>query len=287
MYQPSLFIEQEARLLPPRSLWKLAKKGIFLGTSGYSYDDWVGPFYQPGTKKPHMLEYYQQFFPALELNYTYYSMPRPSTLFQIRNRAPYARFSVKAHQSITHERRAIRQDWQQFADALVVLSDADQLASVLFQFPSSFKCSHENFLYLDSICEFFEPVRIVLELRHASWHNDTTYEYARQRRVSLCSVDAPNLPGLTSNVLYPSRKLSYYRLHGRNARNWFTGDNATRYDYTYTEQEIDELVRNILILADYSEQVYIFGNNHPRGQAIETVIALARALDRAPALAAL
>ena len=287
MYQPSLFIEQDSRLRPPRSLWKLAKRGIFIGTSGYSYDDWIGSYYPRGTKRPQMLDYHQQYFPAVELNYAYYTMPRPSTLFQIRNKAPHAKFSVKAHQSITHERRAIREDWRMFADSLQVLSDTGQLSAVLFQFPSSFKCTPENFSYLDMLCEYFESLPMVLELRHAGWHKDVTYDYARQKRVALCSVDAPHLPGLTSNVLYPTRRMSYYRLHGRNAFNWFEGDNATRYDYTYSAQEIEEIVRNILALAAYSDTVYIFGNNHPRAQAIETTIAIADALDDAPALAAL
>ncbi|MBI5648403.1 MAG: DUF72 domain-containing protein [Ignavibacteriae bacterium] len=287
MYQPSLFIDQDTRLRPPRSLWKLAKRGIFIGTSGYSYDDWVGPYYPLGTKRPQMLDFHQQFYPAIELNYTYYSMPRPSTLFQIRNKAPHARFSVKAHQSITHERRAIREDWRMFADSLQVFSDTGQLAAVLFQFPSSFRCTPENFVYLDTLCEYFEALPIVFELRHAGWHTESTVEYARHRRIALSSVDAPHLPGLTSNVLYPSRRIAYYRLHGRNAFNWFEGDNTTRYDYTYTEQEIEEIVRNILALAQYSEHVYVFGNNHPRAQAIDTTIAIADALESTPALAAL
>ena len=287
MYQPSLFYEEEKRLIPPRCVWKLAKKNIFLGTSGYSYDDWVGAFYQPGTKKNQMLEYYQYFFPAVELNYTYYSMPRPSTLFQIRNKAPYMKFSVKAHQSMTHDRRAIRQDWKDFSDAMMVLSDTGQLAAVLFQFPYSFKCIQENFRYLDEICEYFDAMQLVFEFRHASWHHETTYEYARRRNVTVCSVDAPKLPGLAGSVVFASRTLAYYRLHGRNTQNWFEGDNTTRYDYTYTDEEIHEIVHHILTLASHADTVYLFGNNHPRGQAIETVIHLAQALDHAPALAAL
>jgi uncharacterized protein YecE (DUF72 family) len=286
MYQPSLFTEQEIRFIPPRSIWKLAKKRIFLGTSGYSYDDWIGPFYPLGTKKNQMLDYYQHFFPTVELNYTYYSMPRPSTLFQIRNKAPHMKFAVKAHQSITHERRAVRQDWQDFADALCVLSDTDQLAAVLFQFPYSFKCTRENYAYLDEVCEYFNSLRMVLEFRHAGWNNDVTYRYAAQRRVSVCSIDAPKLPGLSNDALSPSRSPAYYRLHGRNARNWFDGDNVTRYDYTYTEDEIHEIVNNILALASHADAVFVFGNNHPRAQAIETIISIAETLDHSPALEA-
>jgi len=287
MYQTTLFHDQGIRIFPPRSIWKLRQKGIHLGTSGYSYDDWVGPFYRFGTKKPQMLEYYQHFFPAVELNYTYYTMPRPSTLFQIRNKAPHMQFNVKAHQSITHDRKATRYDWQSFADALLVFSDTDQLGCVLFQFPFSFKCTQDNFDYVDEVCEYFAPLNVALEFRHTSWHHETTYEFVRKRHASLCSIDAPQLPGLMHNALYSSQRIAYYRLHGRNAKTWFTGDNSTRYDYTYTENEIHEIARNIISLAELSTTVYVFANNHPRAQAIETVVALAEACDRVPALATL
>jgi uncharacterized protein YecE (DUF72 family) len=282
--QQTLFETESPALIPSRSLWKLHRRGIHLGTSGYSYDDWIGPFYPHRTKKAQMLEYYQQFFPAVELNYTYYTMPRPSTLFQIRNKAPHTVFSVKAHGSMTHERKAIRQEWRDFADALLVLADTDQLACVLFQFPYSFKCSHEQYHYLDEIIDYFDAFRLVFEFRHTSWHQHTTAEYARTRKVTLCSVDAPALPGLTSSVVHPSQQLAYYRLHGRNADNWFSGDNVTRYDYSYSDQEIKELIRNIYELLTHAADVYIFANNHPRAQAVETVTAIAEALDQTPSL---
>ncbi|MCZ7555822.1 MAG: DUF72 domain-containing protein [Bacteroidia bacterium] len=284
MYQETLFTELETRMLPPRSIWKLRQRGIYLGTSGYSYDDWVGPFYRHDVKKPRMLEYYQHFFPVSELNYTYYTMPRPSTLFQIRNKAPNMRFSVKAHQSLTHERRSVQQSWQEFADAMMVLSDTDQLSCLLFQFPYSFRCTQDNMSYLDEIVEYFNTFHVVLELRHSSWYNEMTYAYARKRGITLCSVDAPKLPGLTSDALVAGRDFSYYRLHGRNAQNWFDGDNVTRYDYRYTPDEILQIVNNILTLLEASGSVYVFANNHPRAQAIETVSTIAQALDIHPSL---
>lgn len=287
MYQDSLFTGEQTRFAPSRAIWKLRQRGVFLGTSGYSYEDWVGPFYPPGTRKPRMLEYYQHFFPATELNYTYYTMPRASTLFQIRNRAPHMLFSVKAHRSMTHERRAPRQSWQEFADAMLVLADTGQLACLLFQFPSSFRCSNENFSYLDELIEYFNSFHIVLEFRHISWHNETTYAYAAKRGSTLCSVDAPRLPGLTSSVVYPGKTLAYYRLHGRNAQRWFDGDSVTRYDYRYSGHELNEIITNIIALVEASQHVFLFANNHPRAQAVETVCKIADALDASPALAAL
>ncbi|MBR9978724.1 MAG: DUF72 domain-containing protein [Bacteroidetes bacterium] len=287
MHQEHLFANRDARVLPPRSIWKLRRYGIFLGTSGYSYDDWVGPFYRHGTPKAAMLDYYRHFFPTVELNYTYYTMPRPSTLFQIRNKAPQMQFSVKAHQSMTHQRRGLRQSWQDFADAMTVLSDTGQLTCLLFQFPFSFKYNEENSSYVEDLIVYFDLFHVVLEFRHASWHSKSIYRRFATNKVCFCSIDAPRLPGLTSNVLYRGKDVAYYRLHGRNARNWFVGDNVTRYDYRYGETEIRDIVENIIALAEAARHVFIYANNHPRAQAVETAVRIAEALDQHAALATL
>jgi uncharacterized protein YecE (DUF72 family) len=282
--QTALFEDTENRMIPPRSIWKLADRNIFLGTSGYSYDDWIGPFYPRDTRKTSMLDYYQHFFPVVELNFTYYTMPRASTLYQLGNRAPEMRFSVKAHQSLTHKRSGNKQEWREFADAMRVYHESDRLVAVLFQFPYSFKCSQSQFDYLDELAEFFEPLPLVFEFRHLSWFQDETYSLTRKRHVALCSVDAPRLPGLTSSFLFASPKIAYLRLHGRNAHNWFNGDNITRYDYTYEKHEVHDIIRSILALAEKADKVYVFANNHPRAQAIETVCSLALGLDEAGSL---
>ncbi|NOY06387.1 MAG: DUF72 domain-containing protein [Chlorobi bacterium] len=261
-----------------KAIRSLVKKGIFIGTSGWSYEDWVGPFYPPRLKKPQMLPYYQQFFPVSEINYTYYSMPTAATLEQIRRKAARMRFAVKAHKSLTHERSTEREGWKAYADALEPLRAHEQLAAVLFQFPYSFKCTQHSYDYLAEITGYFETLPLVMEFRHSSWFHERTYDIMRKWKVALCSVDAPRLPGLTHNEIHVTSSIAYYRLHGRRAEEWFSGDNITRYDYSYSDEEIRELAENVVVLHHDAETVYVFANNHPRGQAIETAVKLAREL---------
>lgn len=261
-------------------LQKLVQQQIYIGTSGYSYDDWIGPFYPSKIKKPQMLEYYQRFFPCVELNFSYYSMPSARTLFQIREKAPETKFSIKAHQSITHERKEGMEPWKNFGEALTPLKESDQLASVLFQFPYSFHHAQPALEYLLRIAEYFEQYPLVFEFRHSSWFTEKTFDILRKKRLGICSVDAPRLKGLTSNIVLATNHQGYYRLHGRNAERWFDGDNVTRYDYQYAEKEINELVHNITKLKETSEEVFVYANNHPKGQAIETAIGIADALSK-------
>jgi len=77
---------------------------VVLGTSGFSFDDWVGPFYPPGTRSADMLALYADQFRAVELNATYYRIPPPSTMAGLDRKTPRGfEFVVKAHQSMTHE----------------------------------------------------------------------------------------------------------------------------------------------------------------------------------------
>jgi uncharacterized protein YecE (DUF72 family) len=126
--------------------------------------------------------------------------------------------------------------------------------------------------------EYYELLPMVMEFRHAGWFSEDLYAILRKMRTNICSVDAPRLPGLTSNIVRATGRQGYYRLHGRNAQNWFDGDNVTRYDYSYSPQEIVELAANVKQLAHVTEEVFVYANNHPKGQAIETAVKLAEEL---------
>jgi uncharacterized protein YecE (DUF72 family) len=77
---------------------------INVSTAGFSYKDWVGPFYPPGTAKWEMLPFFARYFQAVELNYSLYSIPGMSGLCSFLERAPGLRFALKAHKSFTHQR---------------------------------------------------------------------------------------------------------------------------------------------------------------------------------------
>ena len=111
-----------------------------VGTSGYSFADWVGPFYPAGTKSAGMFDYYARHFAAVELNFTFYAMPFPRTLDALARRSPGAfEFWVKANREITH--KCNLSICHEFVENLGPLCEAGKLAGVLLQFPQSF---HRN-----------------------------------------------------------------------------------------------------------------------------------------------
>ena len=111
-----------------------------MGTSGYSFADWVGPFYPPGTRSGDFLAHYARHFPAVEVNATYYRVPPPAAMAAMERKTPPGfRFMVKVNQAMTHERLLEPALVRDFRAALAPLKDAGKFDGLLAQFPWGFR----------------------------------------------------------------------------------------------------------------------------------------------------
>ncbi|MFA5699101.1 MAG: DUF72 domain-containing protein [Sphaerochaeta sp.] len=243
---------------------------ILLGTSGYSYPEWVGPFYPTGLKSEEYLAYYAQHFETVELNFSYYRMPQSTQLAYMHQQAPTLLFSLKAHQSLTHQidPASYKSSAALFAQAAETLATEGVLLAVLLQFPPSFTYTVEHRCYLDSLLKILSHLPLAVELRSPSWSNKQTLDGLRARFVSFVSVDLPqgaNLPPLIDVTTAP---LAYVRLHGRNKDAWWGSSNNMRYDYLYSDAELTAISQRISFLSESAERVVVYFNNHHRGQAV-------------------
>ena len=89
----------------------------------------------------------------------------------------------------------------------------------------------------------------------------------RERKVGWCITDSPDLPDLPKLDFTATSDLAYFRLHGRNADLWYKGDNVTRYDYLYSDEELQAFIDPIKYLLAHAAIVSIFLNNHAKSQA--------------------
>jgi uncharacterized protein YecE (DUF72 family) len=148
---------------------------LYIGTSGYDYPEWKGVLYPHDLPREEFLSFYAEHFNALELNYTYYGMPDEYQMSSMMKRSKgKLRFSVKAHQSLTHEISvsAWRENAQLFSKALYPLVNGGALLSVLLQFPQSFHYDVDERRYLDNlVLELGKNcgLPLVVEFRHDSW----------------------------------------------------------------------------------------------------------------------
>jgi uncharacterized protein YecE (DUF72 family) len=245
---------------------------ILVGTSGYSYDDWVGPVYPAGTDRGDFLALYAERFPFTELNFTYYRLPTAHGLRQIAAKVPPGfRFVVKAFGSITHRRG---EDWGRDAEAFVEALQAlgQQRSGVLLQFPYSFHYTRENRRHLASVADALSAERLFVEFRNDEWEHGAVWEEMERRNLGLVIPDLPRLNRLPRGALEGTFRTTaphaYVRFHGRNSANWWQGTNVTRYDYRYSTEELAGFIEPVRELAARSEVVLVAFNNHFAGQAV-------------------
>jgi uncharacterized protein YecE (DUF72 family) len=149
---------------------------VLMGTSGFSYKDWVGPVYPEDLPKEEWLSFYAGEFPTCELNFSYYRIPDARTLDRMAVKVPERfLFTVKAYQGITHEREDPEPQIEQFKAALAPLVDAGKFACVLAQFPYSFHADQANRDYLKRVREGFGNLPVVVEFRSREWIDERTF----------------------------------------------------------------------------------------------------------------
>ncbi len=245
---------------------------IYFGTSGFSYKDWVGPYYPQGMPSSEWLEFYARDFNVTELNFSYYRVPTPSTLARLVAKTPDDfTFTVKAHQDMTHNRGGDEAIFAEFVESLEPLIEAGKFGCILAQFPWSFRPNEEGLSYLGFLRQQLKDLPAVIEFRRREWVSDETFEFLRENNLGFCCVDQPRLRGLLPPIAEATSSIGYARLHGRNAKKWWQHDEAwERYDYTYSEEELQEWVPKIRKLEESTDSTFVFANNHWQGQAVQT-----------------
>jgi uncharacterized protein YecE (DUF72 family) len=240
---------------------------VWVGTSGFSYSDWVGPFYPSGTRPGRMLAYYCTQFPLVELNFTFYRLPTGLQLARLADQTPAGfQFLVKLPQTVSHERDG--RDMPAFREALEELRTRQRLLGVLAQFPQSFHNREETRAWLGHLMEDLADYGPAVEFRHHTWFRPEITSWLGERNVDLVAVDVPELPGLFPRGLVQSTPRIYVRFHSRNAANWYQSDKE-RYDYHYSDQEMTDWLTALAGAAARSERALLLFNNCHRSQAVQ------------------
>ena len=260
-------VSEQAMLFPPDPAPALPSpdERILVGTSGYSFRDWVGPFYPEGMRASRYLDFYIRQFPALELNVSHYRVPDAPMLARNAGRTPPGfHFTVKLHKSMTHDR--VLDDVEPFRAALEPLRQAGKLDGLLAQFPYAFRRDAAAERHLEVLRERFPESPLFAEFRHDSWLGTDLADWLRERRIGYVVVDEPRLQHLLPPVPLVTAEDAYVRFHGRNSEMWWDGGHR-RYDYAYSEQELSEWVTKIAELAQQARRTYLFFNNCHAGHA--------------------
>lgn len=266
-----------------------------VGTSGFSFADWVGPVYPARTPKTRLLEYYERAlgFDAVELNYTYYSMPVARTMEQLAAKTgPGFAFTVRSHQDMTHniwtdgkrqELVDVGPAFARFAEGVRPLAESGRLGCVLVQLPSFFWPGPANSDYLARLPERLAGLEVVVEFRNRAWLGDETFRLLERGGLGTCVVDEPELPRLLPFDPRRTSGTGYFRFHGRN-RQWFTASRSERYNYLYSAEELAGFVEPARAVADGARQTFLFFNNCHAGAAARNALLMKQMLGLVEAL---
>ena len=233
-----------------------------LGTQGFGYRDWVGPFYPDGTTSADFLSFYSQVFDTVELDTTFYGPPRPAIVRDWRDSVSEGFvFSAKMPKAITHEKRLVgaEPDLVEFLTAMLELGS--KLGPILVQLPPTF--SHDE---VDTFIRFArilpEEFRYAVEFRHPSWLTPESASILSEHRLAWANID---LFGMPRDVRVTS-DFSYVRWLGRRSDvrrlNRVVIDRSD--DFDHWSQELDRISARL-------QRIYGYVNNHYAGHSPASV----------------
>ncbi|RJP42392.1 MAG: DUF72 domain-containing protein [Phycisphaerales bacterium] len=261
-----------------------------IGTSGWSYPDWVGPFYPAGARPIDFLSLYAERFDCVEVDSTYYAIPNSRTVQGWRDRTPEGfRFALKAPGAITHEKVLVDCDRERdrFLDAVSCLGD--KLWIVLLQFgyfnKKAFAGPREFFTRLDSFLHGWPPrVPVAVEIRNRTWLGDDYFGLLKSHRAAAAVAEHVHMPRLESVLAqYDVRTgpVLYTRLIGDR---YGIEKVTTTWDRVVIDRSdrIDAIAASVAHLLPKID-VVVFVNNHFAGHGPASCAAFLEAMARATA----
>ncbi len=186
----------------------------FLGTMGFSYKQWVGPFYPDGLSSRHHLAFYAERFNGLEIDSTFYGIPKASTVHRWRDVTPADfRICPKMPRAITHDARLIEVDdlTEEFLDTMRLLQD--KLGPILIQFPPDFTQAEVSNL-IHYLPQLPDDLRFAVEFRHRSWIKPETAVLLEAHNLCWTSADTVYMP----RNITPTTDFLYLRFIGPHGR---------------------------------------------------------------------
>lgn len=228
---------------------------IHVGTSGWSYPHWEGVLYPPGLPPRDRLLFYTARYRTVELNASYYRWPKDAAFASWRRRLPDGfALSVKAPRGLTHQRRLYAPEaWiARIAAGLTRLGD--RRGVLLVQLSPNFPVDHARLDYF--LAQLPDWIEVAVEMRHASWHQDATFELLERHRAAYCIMSGARLPC----ILRATSRVVYVRLHGPSDE-YLYGGSYSECDLRWWADRINEWVAQ-------GREVFAYFNNDGEGNAV-------------------
>ena len=238
---------------------------VRIGTSGWHYKHWRGPYYPPSVPPRAMLNYYARDFDTVEVNNSFYRLPAAATFDAWRKSTPAAfSFAVKGSRYLTHRKKLL--DPKPALDRLMEAAEGlgRKLGPILFQLPPNWQCNPDRLqAFLRSLSS---GPRYSIEFRDQSWHNSQVFQLLRDHNVAFCIYE---LGGVRSPIEVTA-DFVYVRLHGP----------GNKYQGDYSTETLKSWAAHIERWIDSSRDVYVYFDNDQAGYAVKNARELKQRLGR-------
>ena len=228
-----------------------------IGTSGWMYNHWKGPFYPEKFPNNKMLRYYVNHFETVEVNSTFYRLPSANTVQKWMDETPeHFIFAIKANQFITH--RKYLKDGQETTKKFfeVIKTLKHKLGSILFQLPPNWRVNLERLTAFVEILP--KNYFFTFEMRNPSWYVQDVFDLFKEFNIALCIHDFTGdllIDKITANFIY-------IRFHG--PKGLYYGKYSTDHLNQWGEKINGWLKQNI--------KIFVYFNNDAHGWAIENAL---------------
>jgi uncharacterized protein YecE (DUF72 family) len=238
---------------------------VHIGTSGWHYKHWIGPFYPENLPKKDMLKYYIKHFSTTEINNSFYKLPEQTTFQNWTEQVPENFiFSVKASRYITHMKKLnnVSEALSRFMQGIKPLEN--NLGPILFQLPPHWKCNIERLKFFLELLP--SGKQYTFEFRNLRWWNDTVYDLLKDSNAAFCIFD---LAGVLSPII-STADFIYIRLHGPN----------DAYQGLYSEEALQKWADKIAKWIQQQKTVYCYFDNDQEGFAVKNALRLKQILNK-------
>lgn len=235
----------------------MSRPELRIGTSGWNYPHWRGRFYPESQPKARWLEYYGSRFDTVEVNATFYRLPRPSTFEGWKHRTPDGfLWAVKASRFITHIKRLkdVDEPLARFRESVAMLGE--KLGPVLFQLPPGLH--FDEALVRDFLDRLDPALRHAVEVRHRSWIEDRFFQLLEERNIAFCIADTAGRYPLHEAV---TADFVYLRLHG----------SRELYRSPYTRAELETWAARI---RSWARDTFVYFDNDFDAHAVRNALEL-------------
>lgn len=252
---------------------KINDTPVFIGTSGYNYEDWKGTFAPEKSLNYDLLTHYTKSgLNFLELTYTFYRLPIAEKVQGIIDRVgDNMSLSMRLTKTLMRK-KPDEAEVKAFKEGIAPALESGKLVALFADFHHMFSASRENFDILKSLKDLFPEIPLFIELTNSTWHKARFYEEFKAAEIGLCVVDGPTFRGFAPYYPICSNRSVYFRLYGK-SKLWL--NSTERFlDYSYSDEELKTFATDALNSSVMAKNIFFSFCNVEKGNAPKDAVRL-------------